>query len=219
VNYSTQNESQRHFEAMLYVLEDPSLDRAAFEARLLDDDRLCEILAEAVELYQLARRSNDDAFVPVYLDTASMRTYTDRPTRSIGYEVTSSSWLGLAVLAGSILMVGYLGWKSFEVFSPTSNSVDSEIAMVNQRPPRTPASADSFNKVVWAWGEVGTGHHEELLTQCIGQFDSEVALASSDLVGESDVPEWLVMATKAIPQEEDEIDSPFEDIDSRTLLQ
>jgi hypothetical protein len=204
---------------MLYLLEDSSLDRGAFEARLVDNERLGEILAEAVELLHAMRQSGSEGMTPVYLDASSVRTYADHCVKRDGSEAVSRSWLGLAVFAASILVVGFLGWQSFRAFLPSSISIDSDFAEARQNVPRSSGGAESFKKVVWAWGEVGTGHHEELLTQYASLVDSEVALASCDSVCDNDVPEWLVLATKAILDQDGGVDLPFEDVDSRTLIQ
>ncbi len=220
MNYSEQDKSQLHFEAMLYVLEDPSLDRAAFEARLLDDDGLGEILVEAVQLFHSMRQSEDDRAAPIYLDVSSARTDKGCSSRATGAEVNSAGWLGLAAFAASILVVGFLGWKSMQVFLPSSVKLDNDYAATSPIVPQVFGNAEaSLKQVVRAWGEVGTGHHEELLTQYVNLTDFEIALASCDSVCESDVPEWLVMATKAIVQQDDGVDLPFENVDSRTLIQ
>ncbi len=197
------DESELHLEAMLYVLEDPSLDREAFEARLAEDVRLAEILSEAVETLHSMRPSMGDSTAPSYFEIPSVRTFSDSPVRSNISGSIPSSWLGLASLAASILLVGFLGWKSFQALSPETTTGDVE----------------SFKNVAWAWGEIGTGHHDEPSTQYVSFVDDQVALAACESICESDVPEWLVMATAAILEQGGGIDSPLEDIDSRTLIQ
>jgi len=211
-------ESELHLEAMLYVLEDPSLDREAFEARLADDARLAEILTEAVEMLHSIRPRNGDSIMPVSFDIPSIRTFADSPSRSEISGSMPSSWLGLASLAASILLVGFLGWKSFQAMSPSIER-DTDGSSVNGSVSKTAGDTESFKNVVWAWGEVGTGHHDESLTQFVSFVDNELALAACESVCESDVPEWLVMATAAILEQGGGIDSPLEDIDSRTLIQ
>jgi hypothetical protein len=77
-----QEESKLHLEAMLYVLEDPALDRVAFEARLSEDVRLGEILADAVELFQSMRSVESGVITLATRDLPSVRTFAEGPLKS-----------------------------------------------------------------------------------------------------------------------------------------
>ena len=112
----------------------------------------------------------------------------------------------------------FWGWKSFQLLSPAIVR-NNDVASANGSGSQPSGDAESFSNVVWAWGEVGTGHHEEQLAQYVSQVDNELAFAACDSVCDSDVPEWLVLATAAILEQGGGVDSPLENVDSRTLIQ
>ena len=203
---------------MLYVLEDPALDRDSFEARLADDVRLGEILAIAVEMLHAMRSTDPESLAPVYFDVPTVRTFTESPTGSIASESVPYSWLGLVSLAASILLVGFLGWKSFQAFAPSMVGTERG-SSANRSLSQTNGDTELFKNVVWAWGEVRNGQHEPLLAQYISMTEGDVALASCDSVCENDVPEWLVLATATILEQGGGVDLPLDDLDSRTLIQ
>ena len=68
-------ESQLHLEAMLYLLDDAALDREAFEARLANDPRLGEILAQSVTVFQSLESINFDSQTIVRATHVSRRAY------------------------------------------------------------------------------------------------------------------------------------------------
>ena len=155
-----------HLDAMLYLLDDPALDRDAFEARLANDAQLAEILAEAVTVFQSLRT----------VEFASRNQVMARSTHASVYSYRK--WQSMAVIAASMLIFGFLGWQTIQ-----SNRIHSnEIALSN---------------VVWAWGELQTDNSAFQLSRDIGDNDFENTLAMLEPTTDSDVPEWLVLATTA----------------------
>jgi hypothetical protein len=159
------NLMDEHTEAMLYLLEDPALDRAAFEARLADDPQLGEILAQAVSaLYSLQAVHFDSAVA----SQASL-------VRNVSPVVAPDrQWQSISVIAASILLAGFLGWQT--LFSIRSGS--NELGL---------------NNVVVAWGDLQSDALD-IQARDVVDIDLENTLAVTDLSPESDVPEWLVMA-------------------------
>ncbi len=105
------NESQLHLDAMLYLLDDPALDRVAFEARLADDTQLAEILAEAVTVFQSLQTVD---FVPenqVVARTAHASVYSYR------------KWQSIAVIAASLLILGFIGWQTIHSMRSQSKEI------------------------------------------------------------------------------------------------
>ena len=159
------NLTDEHTEAMLYLLEDPTFDGAAFEARLADDPQLGEILAQAVTTFYLLQAVKFDS-------TVVPQTFVTRSGSP--FEVSYRQWQAISVIAASILMAGFLGWQS--LFSIRSGS--NEMGLTN---------------VVVAWGDLQSDALD-LESRDVSDIDLENALAMTDLTPESDVPEWLVMA-------------------------
>ncbi|MDZ4851970.1 MAG: hypothetical protein SGI77_22005 [Pirellulaceae bacterium] len=225
------NESEMHLEAMLYLLDDPALDRTAFEARLADDVQLCAILADAVEMHSalkalafasipmslFAPRTNGESQVTLDFSSSTrhFRGATDDQRRD------QNRRIAYAAIAASVLFAAAFGWqalRSSSLLQPvqianTSDSIPSQSTV------STMLDATLWNSVVWAWGEIRTSDHDEMLNQHSHFLDYESALATREPFGESDVPEWLVTATAAVYSDGDGAESRLDQIDARTLVQ
>ena len=165
------NESQMHLDAMLYLLDDPILDRFAFEVRLANDSKLSEILTETVLVFHSLQSVKFD----------SQLQSVDRLAHSSDY--SNRRWQAFPVIAASLLLVGFLGWQ-------TLNSIRTrhyEIASGTENASR--------NQVVWAWGELRADESESQPLRDAVDFEFDNSLAIHDSFAERDVPEWLVMAT------------------------
>ena len=165
-------ESQLHLEAMLYLLDDAALDREAFEARLANDPRLGEILAQSVTVFQSLESINFDSQTIVRATHVSRRAYR--------------SWMSLATIAASLLLVSFLGWQTLH----SIRSGSTEIA--------ASSTENGFLiNVVWAWGELKADDPDAQLLRDVGDGDGEFenTLAMLDPFTEREVPEWLVLAT------------------------
>ena len=160
------NESQMHLDAMLYLLDDPALDRDAFEAKLANEAQLTEILAEAVTVFQSLRKAEFESERPFVARTTHASVHSYR------------RWQSIPVIAASVLIFGYIGWQTIQSMRSHSN----EIAM---------------NSVVWAWGELQTDNSDSQLTRDVGDSDFENTWAMLEPTSDTDVPEWLVLATVA----------------------
>ena len=211
------DESELHLEAMLYVLDDPSMDRTAFEERLIDDVRLGEILAEAVSMFQTLRSMDANFETFLSLPRSNENTLDGVSTVKTRHVAWSSSrWLRLTSLAATIVLVGFMGWKSFQAMTPGQGRDDADRWTNGSR---SLSDSTSMNKVVWAWGEVQTGSRDDSTMHHANFADSDVALASCDTLCNNDVPEWLVLATAAVLEQSGAVESPLENVDARTLLQ
>ena len=164
------NESQLHLEAMLYLLADPALDRDAFEARLANDPRLGEILAQSVIVFQSLESLEFDSQTIVRVAHPSSQSYR--------------SWKSLATIAASLLLMGFLGLQTLH----SIRSGSTEIA-------KSSTENVSLSNVVWAWGELKADDPEAQLLRDAGDSEFENALAVLDPFTERDIPEWLVLAT------------------------
>ena len=168
------NESQMQLEAMLYLLDDPALDRNAFEARLANDSQLAETLAETVRVFH------------------SLQSVQFAQSQSVGRLAHSSvysprRWQSILVIAASLLLVGFLGWQTLV----SIRSRQSEVASSS-------TENVSLNSVVWAWGELRADEPEAQPVRDTGDFEYDHSLAMLDPFMVRDVPEWLVMATTDI---------------------
>jgi len=222
----TQKESELHLESLLYLLNDPALDREAFEARLAVDAQLGEILAETVLTYQSLQSIDSHAMVCLAskAGTDSMvKVTTTNSVRPISVEIGHARLrLILGTLAASLLIVGFLGWQA--VYSPALRSV--EIARASKMDSQSPngsaalnSEAGTFSNVAWAWGDLRTDDRNDHQLRHAGFTDIESLLAMNEPFSDSDVPEWLVLATATVLEESDGIDASHEQSESRDLLQ
>lgn len=163
-------ESQLHLEAMLYLLEDAALDREAFEARLANDPRLGEILSQSVTVFQSLESINFDSQTIVRATHVSSRAYR--------------SWMALATIAASLLLVSFLGPQTLHSIRSGSTQIAT-----------SSTENGSLINLVWAWGELKADDPDAQLLREFGDGEFENALAMLDPFTEREVPEWLVLAT------------------------
>ena len=167
------NESQLHLEAMLYLLEDPTVDREVFEARLANNPQLAEILAQSVTVFQSLESIKFDSQAIVPVAQGSGEIYR--------------SWISLATIAASLTVMGYLRWQTLHSIRSGSTEITA-----------SSTENGSLSNVVWAWGELKADDPESQLPRDVGDGEFENALAMMDPFTERDVPEWLVLATTDI---------------------
>lgn len=188
----TTDESELHLEVMLYLLEDPVLDRTAFEERLADDPQLGEILAQGVAVFQ--NMKSIKTFVPSVSIADVSTNKIEIPPRHL--------WRTLATLAASLILIVFLGLRSYRsTLQPPTEIVSSHIENL------------ALNNVVWAWGELQTDEPEDHLQSDFSDIEGEYTRAAIEPFSESDVPDWLVMATA------DSIESGYDQRDSKAFLQ
>ncbi len=162
-------------EAMLYLLDDPALDRNAFEARLANNSQLAETLAESVCVFHSLQSVQFDSQSQSVGRLAHSSVYSHRRLQSI------------LVIAASLLLVGFLGWQTLV----SIRSRQSEVASSS-------TENVSLTSVVWAWGELRADEPEAQPVRDTGDFEYDHSLAMLDPFMVRDVPEWLVMATTEI---------------------
>ena len=190
-NLDTQsNNADMHMEAMLYLLDDPALDREAFAARLANDSQLAEILAETVSVFQSLQSVQFNSQSQFVVASAHSAVYSN------------CRWQSIPVIAASLLLVGFLGWQTLV----SNRSRQSEIASSS-------LENVSLNGVVWAWGELRADEPEAQLHRDVGDFEYDHSLAMLDPFIERDVPEWLVMATTDI------LEGDNDQYDAKVLIQ
>ena len=187
-------ESQLHLDAMLYVLEDPALDRDAFEAQLEDNCQLAEILSNAVAMQQLSRSVSwvDRPTLPALRPSSA--SISDRVLRMIAT---------FSALAAAVLIAVFIGSTAFQN--------------------RNPGSTEFGSNVVLAWGDMQSEHLALQLGRDLTEFDLEGNLSVASLTMpnsggtnssvEGDVPEWLVLATS------DSLELGFDLREGKGLLQ
>ncbi len=100
-----------HLEAMLYLLDDPVLDREAFEARLANDTQLAEILAKAVTVFQSLQTVEFESEKQVMARTAHASVYSYR------------KWQSILVIAASLLIFGFISWQSIQSIRNHSSKI------------------------------------------------------------------------------------------------
>lgn len=172
------DESQMHLEAMLYLLDDPALDRNAFEARLLSDPQLSEILASSVESFHGLRSSR----------FASTSVSVMRERRRPSIESIRHQRLFSLALASSLLLACFVGWRAIGLVQTTNSHS---------------ASSVSLGSVVLAWGELQLESEDAVSIQ--ETIDSDLASSSNDTdsLAETEVPDWLVLAAADISDSKD----------------
>jgi len=201
---NTSDNSNLHLEAMLYLLEDPSLDRDAFEVRLENDSQLAEILSESVTTFQ---------------SLESLKSFTQHPVQHIpapcnhrtNHHNRHPSWSLATSIAASIGFVGFLSWMIFK----TNRIQPIELASL-------PQNSVALRNVVSAWSDLQLDSESTLGTNGDPLNDSlndptyseeELALVTQEPFSQKDVPEWLVMATAA------SLENSIDANDSKVLLQ
>ncbi len=105
------NESQMHLDAMLYLLDDPALNRVAFEARLANDSQLAEILSEAVSVFQS-------------MQTVAFESEKQVMARTVQASVYSYiKWQSIPAIAASLLIIVFLGWQTIHSMRSQSKEI------------------------------------------------------------------------------------------------
>ena len=160
------NMTDEHCEAMLYLLNDPTLDCSAFEARLADDPRLGEILAQAVSTFESLRAVSFES------EAVAQVSSQGNVSRGVPHYRT---WQFASVLAASLLIAAFLGWQT--LFSIRSGSNENR-----------------SSHIVLAWGDLQIDALNTQGARETGDSEIENSVATIDLFGENDVPEWLVIA-------------------------
>ncbi len=188
MNQADFNEAELRLQAHLYLLDDPILDAADFEARLSEDGRLGEILAEAVNELEAIRTAHQ-----IIASQSSATRLTGSP--SIRTPV-SSNWTWPAALAAGIVIAAFIGFRSIK---PDIDIDDGLLAVGDTASSVEPIDVALEPMVVhsmiseWADMQINALGEPPAL---IGSLpDSELAwLKTSDELVDREVPDWLVLA-------------------------
>jgi len=206
---NTNDDSQLHLEAMLYLLEDPALDRGAFEARLGIDVRLAEVLSESVAMFQLLKSLGPNTSESDSREAGLVTVCKPmlQASESSGTRGSHRSWNLGACVAASVGFLGFLSWMIFE----TNRIEPVEHDLMAQNPV-------AINNIVSAWSELkldseSNGSDNADLFAGLSYSEEELTLVAHDAFSEKDVPEWLVMATV------DSLENNIEANDTKVLLQ
>ena len=167
-NKTPNNPSKYLFDAMLYVLNDPALDRDEFEQRLASDPVLCESVAEAVGLFQDIKSVNGSCAKPMV--TVCVSSSTQRTPVAF--------WQWSISIAASIALIAYIGWQSFVFEGGNHNELAN---VVNAW-----SDLQRFDEL---------DHAEDSKLRLIG-LESELS-AGAEEVSDDEVPDWLILATIA----------------------
>lgn len=162
------NPSNHLLEAMLYVLNDPFLDRDEYEQRLASDPLLGESVAEAVGLLQDIKAVSASHTKPVVTVTVPLSAQ----------RAPVAFWQWSISIAASIAMIAYVGWQSF-VFERNNHNQLANV--VN-------AWSDLHQLD-------GLDNVEDAKLRSVG-LESELMLEADEVLDE-DVPDWLISATVA----------------------
>ncbi len=98
--------SQLDWDAYRYVLDDPSLDRAAFEARMLDDVELALAVAQAVAHVDQLRAASFSAAPVSSVATPAVASTRSSASGPAGWRLSSLA----ALAAGLLLAIGLLNF-------------------------------------------------------------------------------------------------------------
>lgn len=192
MNRNDFNEADLRMQAILYLLDDPSLNAVEFEARLADDDgRLSEILAEAVvELEGLraaqqviASRSGSPAVVQ-----------TVSPT----HVPTPANWTWITALAAGIALAAFIGFRSMR---PTPDTPDDLVAGVDDATFNMTEPSDLHlepfvvHSMISEWAHLQVQGNSERPAFVGSIPESELAWSqTSEVIADREVPDWLVLA-------------------------
>jgi len=172
---------------MLYLLDDPSLDRSAFELQLVDDSELGEIVAESVSRLQAMRAMKpadwprisppEKSMLPVRLPTSANTTRLD--------------WRLCLALAATLLLAPWVNWSALRV--PLEKA--PQIAMV--------------------WSDLRAEEASHMQRQPPFTEDAEVDLGSTrDAFEESELPDWMVLVASVGIDAIHHPSAPLDSIDS-----
>lgn len=179
MNNKTPNNPSTHLlEAMLYVLNDPALDRDEYEQRLANDPVLGESVAEAVGLLQDIKAvsgSHTKPMVTIAVSSNAQRTPV-------------AFWPWSISIAASIAMMAFVGWRSF-VFERNNRNQLANVQLANAQ----------LANVVNAWSDLqqldGLDNAEDAKIRSVG-LESELSPGTEE-VPDEDVPDWLISASIA----------------------
>jgi hypothetical protein len=169
--------SEDRLHAFLYVLDDPSLDRASWEAKLEKDPGLCELVSEMVALHQdvVATSACSTASGRLEYSGAQEASFLVKPASGSPAWNVARFWL--PAIAASLL-VGFFLWAALVLKDTNPNAADSE-----------------SRSIAAAWTDLQTAHHLS------DEFESELGFhdASIHADDERDVPDWLIFASSIAP--------------------
>jgi hypothetical protein len=160
--------SSHLLEAMLYVQNDPFLDRDEFEQRLADDPALGESVAEAVGLLQDIRSLCATQTRPVVTVAGS----------SHAQQMPVAFWQWSISIAASTALIAYVSWQYF-VFERNNHNQLANV--VN-------AWSDLHQLD-------GLDNVEDAKLRSVG-LESELTPEADEVLDE-DFPDWLISATVA----------------------
>lgn len=194
------NHSELYLNAILYVLEDPSLDRNAFEEMLAKDNgQLAELLSSAVNDLEVLSNyksrlfdQNENANQSVVLATTS----SDVSSKVVWYTSVIASCFAMALI----------GWQ-FIFFKPQSSPTIA--TNTNQSPAfETDFSLDPFDaldvssqsSMVQAWTEFRGVEERNVSTASDALVDGPDCILCShrDATAERELPDWLVHGASAL---------------------
>ncbi len=167
-NKMPNNPTTRLLEAMLYVLNDPALDRDEYEQRLANDPVLGESVAEAVGLLQDIKAvsgSHTKPMVTTAISASAQRTPV-------------AFWSWSISIAASIALIACVGWRFF-VFEQNAHNQLANV--VN----------------AWSDLQQLDGHDnaEDVKLRSVG-LESELPPGTEEFLND-DVPDWLISASIA----------------------
>jgi len=162
------NPSTHLLEAMLYVLNDPALDRDEYEQRLANDPVLGESVAEAAGLLQDIKSVSGSHTKPM-VTTAVSASAQRTPV---------AFWSWSISIAASIALIACVSWQ-FSVFEQNTHNQLANV--VN----------------AWSDLQQPDGHDpaEDVKLRSVG-LESELTSGSEE-VPDEDVPDWLISASIA----------------------
>jgi hypothetical protein len=198
---NSNNRSDLYLKAILYLLEDPALDRNAFEEALAEDNgQLAELVSSAafdLEMITMAKArlldQNENAIQPVGLASTAKSDVWSNP-----------AWYTTVV--ASCFVVALIGWqfnfsKSHSDSTTTTNTIPSPAFV-------TDFSLDSFDaldvsertSLVKAWTEFRGADELIVTTLSDALVDGPdcVLCSHRDATVERDLPDWLVHGASAL---------------------
>jgi hypothetical protein len=168
VHQLDRDEDSDFSDAMLYALNDPLLDRDAFEKRLANHPELCDQVAEAVEILDQIRCAGG---VPSLAASVSRSRPTDLPV-----------WNWVVVTAASLALIAGLGWAVWKPYDSEQVAVGKVLeawAAIQNDP------GDSYGLLDDSRGTRSDYSY------------SENSWFPSDDDDSDALPEWLIAATAA----------------------
>jgi hypothetical protein len=176
--------ADRQWDIDRYLLDDPTLDRDAFEQQMLDDPALAEQVATSVAQWKILEIAAKSVQPSKRLD--------DMPSIPTGSGLSVGSWAVLATVA--LMLVALSLWSLFSNPAPRGVVVASKLA----------ASERLLSQIAERWLDVESPQVYVQEEELISESDLGLRRGEQTEMELSDQSDWLFEAARQFYQESSE---------------